>query len=429
MTTLREPIKVGSLELKNRLYRAPVLEGAGSAKDPAAAYARHFVPNAEAGLGLVIQGNTVVVPEGRTSTGMSSIDDRGSMLALAPLPAAIHGAGGKIIIQLGHAGVFALDSWHRDFRPYRRTPPWAPSRLPRWLSPLHRPGGVHVPSTREVAELVARFGVVAAWAREAGYDGVQLAGANAKLLHYFLTPAINRRRDRYGGDVIGRTALIREIRAAIAREAGADYPVLLKYPALEWSPIGPSIDLAEGIEIAKLAELAGFDAVTPVHADVLPNTSIARGGFPADSFRRRGVIHKLRQASGSPLRDRLTRVGMWLSTRRYPFTPVWNRPIFSAVKESVSIPVFAVGGIRTPGEAASILAAGQADLIGIGRPFYAEPDLSRRFLSETEAAGFIAACESCNECIVPQMAGLPGLCYNPRLTKLRSRRAKREASA
>lgn len=419
---LIDPIRIGTIDLPNRLYRAPVLEGAGASADPAAEYARHFVPNVAAGLGLVIQGNTIVMPEGRTSPGMSAIGERARMLGLAPLTRAVHDAGGKIVIQLGHGGMFALEGWHTQFAPSRSSAPLAASRGPLWLRAVHH-SGTTVLTTAEVERLVERFGVVAAWAREAGYDGVQLAGSNAKLLHQFLSPIFNRRKDRYGGDVYGRTTFIREVRGAIAREAGADFPVLLKYTAVEPTPFGTrGITLEQGVEIAKIAEQAGFAAVTPVLADCLPNTSIARGDYPRPSFENLGMQRRLVAATGSRARAALVRVGMWIAARKYPFAPVWNRDIFSAVKAAVQIPVFAVGGIRTPQEAADILARGQADMIGIGRPFYAEPALAARFLAESQQpVGTPAACESCNRCIVPQMLGMPGVCYNPEIHKIRPR--------
>lgn len=418
---LTDPIDLGGLRLKNRLYRAPVLEGAGGADDPAAIYAHHFVPNARAGVGLIVQGNTIVLPEGRTSPGMSAIGEKDRMLALAPLTRAVHEAGAKIVIQLGHGGIFSLESWHAKYAPTRHSPPYAPSPLPLWLRALH-PGDTHVLTTDEVRDLARRFGVVAAWAREAGYDGVQLAGSNAKLLHQFLSPIFNRRRDRYGGDLVGRTAFIREIREAIAREAGPDFPVLLKYTALELSPIGAGITLEEGVEIAKIAAASGFVAVTPVIADTLPNTSIARGEFPRASFENPGLRRRLLEATGSRLKAALVRAGMYLAARKYPFSPVWNRAVFRAVKAATEVPVFAVGGIRTPLEATELLASGEADLIGVGRPFYAEPELARRFLAEAGLpVAQTTACESCNRCIVPQMLGMPGVCYNPGIHKIRKR--------
>jgi 2,4-dienoyl-CoA reductase-like NADH-dependent reductase (Old Yellow Enzyme family) len=419
---ITDPITLGTLSLRNRLYRAPVLEGAGSAPNPTAVYMQHFVPNVEAGLGLVIQGNTIVLPEGRTSPGMSVIGERARMLALAPLTRGVHEAGGKIVIQLGHGGLFALEGWHRQFAPGRSAPPLAASLLPVWMRALHR-GDTTVLSTAEVERLAQRFGIVAAWAREAGYDGVQLAGSNSKLLHQFLSPFFNRRKDRYGGDVYGRTTFIREIKAAIAREAGADFPVLLKYTAVEETSLGRGITLEDGVEIARIAQDAGFVA--------LPNSTICRGDFPAQSFENAGLRKRLLSATGSRLRSAVVFASMWIAARKYPFKPVWNRDVFAAVKSAVTIPVFAVGGIRTPQEAAEILARGQADMIGIGRPFYAEPELAARFLAEggsfelgvrTSQSTQQTACESCNRCIVPQMLGMPGVCYNPQIHKIRKRR-------
>jgi 2,4-dienoyl-CoA reductase-like NADH-dependent reductase (Old Yellow Enzyme family) len=423
---LADPIALGSLQLPNRLYRAPVLEGAGSARDPAAAYAQHFVPNVAAGLGLVIQGNTIVLPEGRTSPGMSAIGERARMLALSPLTRAVHEAGGKIVIQLGHGGLFALEGWHRDFKPGRTAPPLAPSPTRMWMRAIQR-SDTTILSTDEVARLAERFGVVAAWAREAGYDGVQLAGSNAKLLHQFLSPTFNRRKDRYGGDVVGRTTFIREIRDAIAREAGADYPVLLKYTAVEETPFGRGIDLEEGVQVARIAEQAGFCAVTPVIADALPNTSICRGEFPRPPSTTPPcaaacsappaaacATPPCSSACGSPRASTPSR-RCGTATSSPPSRP------------PVDIPVFAVGGIRTPQEAAEILAQGHADMIGIGRPFYAEPDLAAPLPRRGPRPSVTTACESCNRCIVPQMLGMPGVCYNPEIHKIRRRRADRRA--
>ncbi len=97
-----------------------------------------------------------------------------------------------------------------------------------------------------------------------------------------------------------------------------------------------------------------------------------------------------------------------------PFKPVWNRRQFLAVKERVKIPVFAVGGIRTAADVNEILDGGQADMVGIGRPFYAEPDLAERILGGS-AAG--PKCEYSNLCVPAQMLGMRGVCYNPAVKK------------
>jgi 2,4-dienoyl-CoA reductase-like NADH-dependent reductase (Old Yellow Enzyme family) len=102
-----------------------------------------------------------------------------------------------------------------------------------------------------------------------------------------------------------------------------------------------------------------------------------------------------------------------------PFRPVWNRDVFRAANAIVRIPVSAVGGIRTGAEAEAILDGGEADLVGIGRPFYAEPDLATRILGGGPEPQL---CRYSNLCVPAQMLGMKGVCYNPEVTRLRASR-------
>jgi 2,4-dienoyl-CoA reductase-like NADH-dependent reductase (Old Yellow Enzyme family) len=339
---------------------------------------------------------------------MSAVDERERIAALSPMVQAVHDAGGRIVIQLGHGGLYALEGWHREFKERRTSPPWVPSRPPLYVRAVL--GSFHVLSTEEVEGLVRRFGVVAKWAREAGYDGVQLAGGNAKLLHQFLSPTYNRRDDRYGGSWENRFRVFAEIRRAVAEEAGDDFPVLLKYAASERGFWGAVYGIEAGVRIAKMAEDAGFAALTPAGADTQPNTAICRGDYPGVMFAKERVREAYRAAGGGKA-FHVARASAWIAARRYPFTPVWNRPVFRAVKAAVRIPVFAVGGIRDRHTAEEILRAGEADAIGVGRPFYAEPELARRFLEPAAPDG--VACVNSNNCVVSQMLGMAAACYNP----------------
>ena len=86
MADLHTPLRIGgTTEVRNRLYRAPVLEGAGDGDDAPERYAKAFVPNAEAGVGLVVQGNSCFSAEGRTSPGMTRVHTRDRVLRLAPM--------------------------------------------------------------------------------------------------------------------------------------------------------------------------------------------------------------------------------------------------------------------------------------------------------------------------------------------------------
>jgi 2,4-dienoyl-CoA reductase-like NADH-dependent reductase (Old Yellow Enzyme family) len=93
---------------------------------------------------------------------------------------------------------------------------------------------------------------------------------------------------------------------------------------------------------------------------------------------------------------------------------VWNRELFAAVRRDAGIPVLAVGGIRSAAEVHEILDAGEADLVGIGRPFYAEPGLAGRILAGAPGPG---RCRSSNRCVPAQMLGMKGACYNPEVRR------------
>ena len=247
---------------------------------------------------------------------------------------------------------------------------------------------VHVMSTDEVRAMATRYGEVAAWAREAGYDGIQLGSANAKLLDQFLSPFYNRRTDEFGGSLENRARILHLIRDAVAERAGADYPCLVKVPVEQAPPGFPHATHDEALRLSTLVEEWGFDAVTPGRGVGVPRhdavtrrrarrvldeqghgRTLARGGAVA--------------AGGAPS----SRAARGSARRRAPFAPVWNRELFAAVKRRVGIPVLAVGGIRTATEVRDILDRGDADLVGIGRPFYAEPDLAARILADGAGPG------------------------------------------
>ena len=128
---------------------------------------------------------------------MTCVDTREKTIRLAPMVDAVHAEGASIFIQLGHGGLYAMEAWHEPYASQPSGP--GPRRFARAvvLRPAFRGVPVHVLTTDEVRAMAARYGEVAAWAREAGYDGMQLGSANAKLLDQFLSPFYNRRTDEY----------------------------------------------------------------------------------------------------------------------------------------------------------------------------------------------------------------------------------------
>lgn len=412
--TLRTPITIGRATIRNRLYRAPVLEGAGDGADAGDRYASHFVENARHGIGLIIQGSSCIHPEGRTSPGMTCVDTRDKTLRLASMVEAVHAEGASIFLQLGHGGLYAMESWHEPYASQRTGPLLAASPLPWYLKPVFAGNDVHVLATEEVYEMARRYGDIASWAREAGYDGIQLGSANAKLLDQFLSPFYNRRDDEFGGSFENRARVLRVIREAVAERAGDDYPCTVKAPAETAPPLFPRSSADEAIELCRLVQEWGFHAVTPVEVSVLPDTTLSRGGVPDSLWTNPGMKTRFEKASPRRFRRAVVKAGSWWGGKTAPFEPVWNRELFRRATQTVDIPVFAVGGIRTAEEVNGILDAGEADMVGIGRPFYAEADLAAKILGGDPDP---PRCQNSNRCVPAQMLGMKGVCYNPEVRK------------
>jgi 2,4-dienoyl-CoA reductase-like NADH-dependent reductase (Old Yellow Enzyme family) len=422
---LLQPLQIGgTTRVRNRLYRAPVLEGAGDGDDAAAAYAKHFVPNAEAGVGLIIQGSSCIYPEGRSSPGMTVVDTREKVLRFRPMVEAVQRAGAAIWLQIGHGGLFSMESWHEPYASNRAGPLLVAAKPPLALRPVFRRAPLHVMTTDEVRAMAVRYGEVAAWAREAGYNGVQLGSSNAKLLDQFLSPFWNRRDDEFGGSPENRVRILRLIRDAVAERAGEDFTLTVKIPVGEKAPpFTAHTTWDEGIQMARWAEEMGYDSVTPVGVSVFPDTTLSRGGIPRSLWKNPAMRTRFHAASPSRRERGVLMAGYVWGGVTAPYRPVWNRTRFVATKAAVSIPVLAVGGIRDSHEVEEILEGGQADLVGIGRPFYAEADLPRRILGGSDEHGL---CQYSNLCVPAQMLGMKGACYNPEVIKVRRSRATAE---
>jgi 2,4-dienoyl-CoA reductase-like NADH-dependent reductase (Old Yellow Enzyme family) len=416
---LHEPLSIGGCTIRNRLYRAPVLEGAGSRPDGPAIYKEAFEENARAGVGLIIQGNSCISEEGRSSPGMSLVNTRERTLQLADVTKAVHAHGGRIFLQIGHAGIYAMEGWHETYARERKEPLIAVSKPPVHIKPALRGVPIRVMSTADVREMAEAFGRTSAWAREAGYDGIQIASSNAKLIHQFLSPYYNRRGDEFGGSLRNRARILELLAERIREHAGADYPLTVKIPIGEDAPLlARHTTVDEGIELCRMAEQFGYHAVTPVGLSIFPHGSLCRGAYPGSVDDTDAIKRRYDEAlGGSKFKLAVVRWGYRRAAKQYPFEPVWNRPFFSAAKKVVSIPVFAVGGIRTLDECLSILDAGEADMVGIGRPFYAEPELPARLLAGDQLP---TLCESSNRCLPPQMLGMKAACYNPNVQRKRA---------
>ena len=419
--TLNSPLDVGGLRLRNRLYRAPLLEHAGDGPDAVDRLVAELEPAAASGAGLVVQGATPIRGlEGRAAPGMTGFDDPDRVASMRRLTAAVHDHGGRIFCQLAHGGLRSLEVWHREHREAHPDLTQRAVSRPPWLLRAFDAAGVlsfeaEVLSTDEVYDLAAEFGERAAWAEDAGYDGIHLAGANMGLFHQFLSPLYNRRDDEFGGSPAARTRFFEVVHDEV--RANTDLPVMTKVPVETEAPrLLPHVDRDEGLAACERLAAVGYDALVPVRTTPFWDASIIKGHVPERAWADASLEPRYERVFGGPLRFRLVRALSRLSARRHGFEAAWNADLCRAVRDRVDVPVFCVGGLREREEMDALL-GDACDAVGVGRPFYAEPRLPARLLSGDARA----VCESCNNCVVPQAAALPGNCRTPSVVRERGR--------
>mgnify|MGYP000657539794 CR=1 FL=1 len=426
MTALTDSLSIGGCRIPNRLYRAPLLECAGNGSDAVETLIDELEPAAAAGAGLLFQGASVVTPEGGcVAPNMTRVHDPDFVADCSVLTDAVHDHGSRIFIQLAHGGLRSLGLWHAGedagSQPAVSRPPWQ-LRLADHLGFIDLEPDVL--STAEVYDLAEAFGRAAGHAVDAGYDGIHLSAANMSLIQQFLSPHYNRRDDEFADGV----EFLLAIEDAVRDHAG-DVPLVTKVPAETAAPpfVRRRLSRGDAIDIATRLVDGGFDALVPVEVSVYWDMSIVRGEYPRRAWAAADLQAAYAAAFGGRLRARAVALANRLEGIAYPRAPGWNSELCRSVRAAVDVPVLCEGGIRERAHCEQLLGAGDerpaCEMVGMGRPFYAEPRLPARLL----AGGDRVLCESCNNCTVPQVAGEPGRCRTPSIVRERARRERNGA--
>ncbi|MDR4509562.1 MAG: FAD-dependent oxidoreductase [Candidatus Brocadiaceae bacterium] len=343
---LFSPFTIGSLSIQNRMVMSPMethlCDKDGFVTDEIIAYYRE---RALGGVGYITLENTAVDHAGKVNDGMLCVYDDKYMDGLKKLTNSIHSVEGKIVMQLSHAGREALPY-------YTGVGTVAPSAIP---SPLTREMPKEL-TVEEIGGLVKKFADGACRAADAGFDGIEIHMAHGYLVNQFLSPESNARTDEYGGDTIRRARFGKEIVENIRKKVPADFPVICRISADEYTETG--IKLAEGKEIARILECAGASAI---HVSAC-NYASAFYNIPCYYLEEGCFVH-----------------------------------LAQGIKTVVNIPVLAVGRILDPVLAEKILQEDKADLVVFGRSLIADPDFPKKV--KEESLGDIRNCLSCNRCI------------------------------
>jgi mycofactocin system FadH/OYE family oxidoreductase 2 len=356
-------LQVGPITLRNRVFVSAHQPGLAEGGLPGERYIAYQRARARGGAALQITGATAVHPTaGYLAPHMlANLDDR-IVYGYRRLAEAVHAEGGRILAQLAHGGALGHTVGGE-------LPLWAPSPV---AAELYRQIP-HEMAREEIAEVVQAFADAAWRVRSGGLDGVEINAAFGLLIAAFLSPYANHRTDEYGGGLDNRLRFCLEVVEAARRGAGPDLIVGVRIPGDE-RVIG-GLDRDQMREVARRLEATG-------------------------------QVDFLNVIAGTNL-DRFERVRHWPPT---PAPPGLWVELAAGIKQAVKLPVFTVGRITDPRHAERILAAGQADMVGMTRAHIADPEIVRK-----AAAGRlndIRPCVGANVCIGRLMDGAAIRCLH-----------------
>jgi len=364
LSTLFSPLAIGPMELKNRLVMAPMTTDYGTDDQlPSERLIRYLEERARGGVGLITVEVCSIDRTHRYVTHSLSLGDDVDIPAHRAMVSRLHAHGVKVQPQITHPGPESLAAF------FENKPAVGPSPV---VSPVW--GGVcRELSVEEIDEIVEQYGRAALRAREAGYDGMELHAVHSyNLLGSFLSPYRNKRTDEYAGNKVeGRTKMLLAVIRKMKDTTDHKLPLTLRISGYERVPGGR--DSTDTAQIAPMLVEAGVDAF---------------------------------HVSGG-VTDRLVSQVVVSSDTADGF----NVPAAEAVKQVVDVPVMVTGRIHDPRFAEQILENGRADLIVMGRPFLADPELPKK--AGKGHFNDIRHCLSCSNCTDSMLWGSLNCAVNP----------------
>ncbi|MBX3621726.1 MAG: alkene reductase [Rhizobacter sp.] len=333
MTSLFEPTRVGDIPVANRIVMAPLTRNrAAAGQVPSDLAVTYYAQRATAG--LIVTEASQVCPEGQGYLDTPGIYSAEQVAGWKKVTDAVHARGGRIVIQLWHVGRIS----HVSLQPGGQAPV-APSAIRAKSKTFLAHGFTEVSEPRalrldEIPGIVAAYRQAARNAIEAGFDGVEVHGANGYLLEQFLRDSTNHRTDAYGGPIENRARLLVEVMQAVCDEIGGGRT------GLRLSPVTPANDAGQDSDAMALFSHV-IDRLAPMKLAYLHLIEGATGG-PRDAVPFDFAALRRRFKAAHP-------AGAWMVNNGY------DRQM-----------------------AIDVVARGEADLVAFGRPFIGNPDLVRR---------------------------------------------------
>ena len=372
------PIRIRGMEMKNRFIKTATYEGMSRKGEPEQRlYDLHALMAAnDVALTTVAYG--AVNEDGLTHEEQMVIDESAAS-HLKNLARAVHDHGGKVSFQLTHCGYFTMSSRFQSRRPF------APSvTLNKYGLMRGRPWSRSM-SRVDIDRTIADFARAAGLAQLAGFDAVEVHMGHGYLLSQFLSPAINKRNDEYGGSIENRARLALEVIRAIRMNTGEDFPI--------FSKLNLSDDLEQGfslndcIKTVQMLEPNGVDAVT------------LSGGFTSLTpfFLMRGEVplKEMVESERNYLQKLALRFFGRQIIKKYEFEENFFLEMASKVRKRTYMPLVYVGGVVSSQGIQRIMEEG-FDMIALGRALIAEPDFIVKVRNDNT---HISPCDQCNKCV------------------------------
>ncbi|NNU44722.1 alkene reductase [Ramlibacter montanisoli] len=339
MKTLFDPVQVGNLHLRNRIVMAPLTRNRAPGAIPTPLMAQYYAQRAAAG--LIISEATAITQQGQGYADVPGVYGTEQLDAWKQVTQAVHAQGGRIFCQLWHVGRVS----HVELQPEHQLPVAPSALVAKTKTYLIRDGvGAFVPTSEpraldaeEVPGIVRDFRHAARNALLAGFDGVEVHGANGYLVDQFLKTGANQRRDDYGGSIENRARFLLEVMREVCEEVGRERV------GLRLSPVTTANDIAD-------------DDPQPLFDYVVKQ--LAPLGI--------AYLHLIEGATGGP--------------REVEGRPFDYEAMRRAWRDAGAKGAWMVNNGYDQALAEQALAEG-ADLVAFGRPFIANPDLVQRLRS------------------------------------------------
>lgn len=381
-----EKAYIGNCELKNRIIRSATFEGMCDDDGfPTVEYLKLYKKLSENEIGAIITGFAYISKEGKAmQPGQAGICSEKFIPLYERITTEVHKNNGKIFLQIAHTGrqtrkrnidenvvgVSKKRSFYFNEKPKKLT-------------------------ESEIFQLIQNFGDSALYARQAGFDGVQLHAAHGYLIHQFILPTINNRKDKFGIDQKSKIGIkfLSLVIDNVKQKCGDNFPILVKISGGD--DYRKRFSKKQFIGLIKFLNDKKVDGIEISYGTMDYALNIFRGDLPVNLIlTKNGVFREYNKVAKVFLKLFII---PFIRSKLKPFSPNYNLNYAVEAKKYTDIPIISVGGFRKKEEIKNAISYHNIDFISMCRPFICEPDFVKKMLN---SINYVSKCVNCNYCAI-----------------------------